>query len=151
MDDNKTAETARAQAHAAEQLARAAHADQTDKAGRPYVEHLERIAGRMDDDGQRAVAWLHDVLEDTTANADDLIRAGIERGVVADVEALTRGAHERYAGYIERLRERGSARAVAVKLADLADHLEHGPEAIGRDLKRRYRHARKRLTTAPAR
>ena len=151
MDDNKTAETARAQAHAAEQLARAAHADQTDKAGRPYVEHLERVAGRMDDDGQRAVAWLHDVLEDTTANADNLIRAGIDPSVVADVEALTRGAHERYAGYIERLRERGSARAVAVKLADLADHLEHGPEAIGRDLKRRYRHARKRLTTAPAR
>lgn len=142
---------ARAQARNAEQLARRAHAEQTDKAGRPYVEHLERVAGRMDDDGQRAVAWLHDVIEDTTANAEDLIRAGIDRGVVADVEALTREPHERYAGYIERLRERGSARAIEVKLADLADHLEHNPDAIGRDLKRRYRHARKRLTTASPR
>ena len=148
MNEKMTQETALAQARAAEQLARAAHADQTDKTGRPYVEHLERVAGRMDDDGQRAVAWLHDAIEDTTANAEDLIRAGIDRSVVNDVEALTREPHERYAGYIERLRERGSARAVAVKLADLADHLEHNPKAIGRDLKRRYLHARKRLTTA---
>ena len=142
---------ARAQAETAEQLARGAHSEQTDKAGRPYVEHLERVAGRMDDDGQRAVAWLHDVVEDTTADAAELTGAGVDRGIVADVEALTRRPHERYAGYIERLREHGSARAVAVKLADLADHLEHNPDAIGRDLKRRYRHARKRLTTAPRR
>ena len=140
---------ARAQAHTAEQLARGAHDGQTDKAGRPYVEHLERVSARMEDDGQRAVAWLHDVIEDTTANADDLVRAGIGPDVVADVEALTRAPHERYAGYIERLRESGTDRAVAVKLADLADHLEHHPDAIGPDLKRRYRHARKRLTTAP--
>ena len=143
-------ETARAQARTAEQLARGAHAEQTDKAGRPYVEHLARVAGRMEDDGGRAVAWLHDVIEDTTASAEDLARSGIERSIVDDVEALTRAPHERYAGYIERLREHGSARAVAVKLADLSDHLEHSPEAIGRDLKRRYRHARKRLTSATA-
>ena len=140
---------ASAQAHTAEQLAREAHAEQTDKAGRPYVEHLERVAGRMEADGERAVAWLHDVIEDTTASAEDLLRAGIGLDVVADVEALTRAPHERYAGYIERLREHGSPRAVAVKLADLADHLEHHPKAIGRDLKRRYIHARKRLTKAP--
>ena len=143
-------ERARAQAHTAEQLAREAHADQTDKAGRPYAEHLARVAGRMDDDGGRAVAWLHDVIEDTTATAEDLARAGIGRDVIEDVEALTRAPHERYAGYIERLREHGSARAVAVKQADLSDHLEHSPEAIGRDLKRRYRHARKRLASATA-
>ena len=146
-DHPNDSETKR-QRRLAEQLARGAHADQTDKAGRPYVEHLERVAGRMHDDGEQAVAWLHDILEDTTTTAEDLTRNGVQTAIVADVEALTREPHERYAGYIERLRSAGSARAVAVKLADLADHLEHHPEAIDAGLKRRYRHARKRLKTA---
>lgn len=151
MTDTSTSMTEEHAVARAERLARKAHAGQTDKAGRPYAEHLARVAGRMNDDGHRAVAWLHDILEDTDATPGDLARAGIDHGIVADVEALTRDRHERYAGYIERLRSGGSPRAISVKLADLADHLEHHPEAIDASLRRRYRHARKRLTSAKQR
>lgn len=48
--------------------ARAAHAAQTDKAGRPYAEHLQAVAegvrARGGDDEQIAAAWLHDAVED---------------------------------------------------------------------------------------
>ena len=47
-----------------ETLARAAHEGQTDKAGRPYAEHLQAVAEgvrlRGGDAEQIAAAWLHD-------------------------------------------------------------------------------------------
>ena len=138
--------TARAELERAEAFAREAHAGQVDKAGEDYSGHLERVAARMEEDGARAVAWLHDVIEDTTADAAMLRKAGFADDVIGDVESLTRRTAEPYSGYIERLRTTGSERAVAVKLADLADHLEHRPEVIGRSLRHRYIQARKRLT-----
>ncbi len=48
----------------AKELARLAHAGQVDKAGRPYIEHVARVAAACSDDPEaEAVAWLHDVLE----------------------------------------------------------------------------------------
>ena len=44
------------------------HYGQTDKAGKPYHEHCERVAdllGEDTTDEERIVALLHDVLEDT--------------------------------------------------------------------------------------
>ena len=133
------------QAERAEAFAREAHRGQTDKAGEDYSGHLERVAARVEGDGARAVAWLHDVLEDTTATSATLAQAGFADDVIRDVEQLTREPHERYAGYIERLRKTGTERARRVKLADLADHLEHRPDAISRSLRHRYLQARKRL------
>ncbi|MCZ9340948.1 HD domain-containing protein, partial [Streptomyces sp. TRM76130] len=51
-----------------EAVARAAHEGRTDKAGRPYAEHLAAVAEgvrrRGGDDDQVAAAWLHDAVED---------------------------------------------------------------------------------------
>jgi (p)ppGpp synthase/HD superfamily hydrolase len=49
----------------AETIAREAHAGQTDQAGAPYIEHVARVAGSLDHFSDRAVGWLHDVVEDT--------------------------------------------------------------------------------------
>lgn len=49
----------------AKALAIRAHAGQVDKAGRPYIEHVARVAAAVSDDPvAEAVAWLHDVHED---------------------------------------------------------------------------------------
>lgn len=49
----------------AKALAHRAHTGQVDKAGRPYIEHVARVAAAVSDDPvAEAVAWLHDVLED---------------------------------------------------------------------------------------
>ena len=51
-----------------EALARTAHEGQTDKAGRPYAEHLAAVAEGVRARGgsaeQQAAAWLHDSIED---------------------------------------------------------------------------------------
>lgn len=51
----------------ADQLAADAHAGQVDKGGKPYIEHVRRVAGYVDrsDSYAIAAALLHDILEDT--------------------------------------------------------------------------------------
>ena len=51
-------------------LARTAHAGQTDKASRLYIEHPLRGMRRLDDEHEQMAAVLHDVLEDTADIAD---------------------------------------------------------------------------------
>lgn len=108
-------------------LAEKAHAGQVDKAGEPYVGHLERVA---DDVATRtvfvglaqAVAWLHDIIEDTHVTAYDLTAAGMPQDVVDAVEAITHRPNEPRAEYYARVRSNDLA--LAVKLADIADNAD---------------------------
>lgn len=62
------------------QLARDAHAGQTDKQRRDYYEaHLEPIALALREHGPEAemAGLLHDVLEDTETTADELRERGV--------------------------------------------------------------------------
>jgi (p)ppGpp synthase/HD superfamily hydrolase len=75
----------------AEKLARGAHAGQTRRDGvTPYIVHPADVARRVDTDAEKAVAWLHDVLEDTATTSIDLHEAGIPANVIVAVKALTR-------------------------------------------------------------
>lgn len=108
-----------------EQIARLAHRGQVDKAGRPYIEHVERVVARVKGDTEaEAVAWLHDVVEDTPFNPKMLTALGVDIPILISVEALTRVPPYDYASYIEIVRNFGGS-ALAVKLADLRDHLEN--------------------------
>ena len=76
-------------------------------------------------------AWLHDVIEDTTVTAEDLIAHGIPADIVGTVEVLTRPKYEAYNGYIGRVLL--DPRAIPVKVADLLDHVRPGgrcPETL---------------------
>lgn len=116
-------------AAAAQHIAESAHHGQTDKAGVPYITHPARVAARFHDPLHQAVAWLHDVLEDTPVTADDLRDAGIPDDVLDAVEALTHQPEEPRADYYERIRRAGPM-AVAVKLADIDDNSD--PDRLAR-------------------
>lgn len=77
-----------------ETLARTAHAAQTDKAGRPYTEHLQAVADgvreRGGDDEQIAAAWLHDAVEDDVLSEDWLREAALTGRTKDIVLALTK-------------------------------------------------------------
>jgi (p)ppGpp synthase/HD superfamily hydrolase len=100
--------------------------------GRPYVEHLERVARRVadvtDDPLAIAAAWLHDVVEDTPATLHDIERE-FGSAVAQLVAALTDVGPEcgnrdsRKAIDRERL-AKAPAAAQTVKLADLLDNAE---------------------------
>jgi (p)ppGpp synthase/HD superfamily hydrolase len=120
----------------AERIARLAHEGQTEEStGDPYIRHIERVVALVDgDDRAKAIAWLHDVVEDNPLwSLARLEREGISPRVILAVDLLTRwptanrgdGTHCRqdYAAYIRRIRNSGDLFAVAVKIADLKDHL----------------------------
>jgi guanosine-3',5'-bis(diphosphate) 3'-pyrophosphohydrolase len=108
----------------AERLARSAHLGQVEKlTGRAYAEHLVRVAALVEGDEAKAVAWLHDTLEDTALTVEDLRAAGLPESVIRAVLILTHDRLDTYAEYIRCVAEEGNALALAVKLADLRDHL----------------------------
>ena len=106
------------------QLASTAHANQKERDGRPYVGHSLRVMEAMptNDFDARAVAVLHDVVEDTLASIDDLIDAGFSIRVVEAVRTLTISKGEHYTKYIENISK--CPLATRVKLADLMDNMD---------------------------
>ena len=130
------------QAQKAETLARFMHFGQTTKSeGLPYVTHIERVAGAMETDEEKAVAWLHDLVEDCEFDwAEDRLRAaGFSEAVVQAVLRLTRGWHvlrdAPYVDYISDIAASGDQLAIRVKLADLRDNMRPScPDS----LRRRY-------------
>ena len=57
-------------------LSFAAHKDQLDKSGMPYVYHPFHVAEQMETEETVAVALLHDVIEDTDYTLEDLKAMG---------------------------------------------------------------------------
>lgn len=124
-------------------LATNAHAGQVDKAGRPYVEHVRRVARYVDRSDPRAIAaaLLHDVLEDTPTTPAQLLEQRVPAVVVEAVQLLTRKAHQPVADYYREIR--GHALALEVKLADLADNTDPNrlaqlPDALRLRLLQKY-------------
>ncbi|MBR4572090.1 MAG: HD domain-containing protein [Prevotella sp.] len=103
-------------------LAATLHLGQTDKGGKPYIDHPVRVAARCSDPQAKLVALLHDVIEDTTATAEYLLRQGVPGEVVEVVEVLTRRSDESYDDYIHRVARHPLAKVV--KLADLEDNMD---------------------------
>ncbi|MCY9784537.1 HD domain-containing protein [Nocardiopsis sp. EMB25] len=104
----------------ASRLAERAHAGQTDKAGRPYAEHVFAVRDLLAGHGEHAqmAGVLHDVLEDTPLTADDLRGHGVPEAVVRAVESVTRGPEESYDDLVRRAAADPLGRLV--KLADNA-------------------------------
>jgi (p)ppGpp synthase/HD superfamily hydrolase len=96
------------------------HAGQRDKEGKCYMLHLLRVMMACSTPEAMQVAVLHDVLEDTSATADELHAAGMSREVVEAVSLLTKPESMRYEDYIIRLSCNASARQV--KIADILDN-----------------------------
>lgn len=110
--------------HDAVALAAAAHGEQVDHAGAPYIFHPLRVARALGDELDRIVAVLHDVIEDTDVGAADLLAAGVPPEAVVAVIALSHNPHEPRAHYLARVG--ANPRAVRVKRADMADNCDPG-------------------------
>ena len=137
----------------AKELATRAHAGQVDKAGRPYIEHVARVAAAVSDDPEaEAVAWLHDVLED----CDDAFRVEIlDRFSERVYRACCRLDRNRSYDNVEYYAViRSNPLALRVKLADIADNADESRLALLDDktaarLRRKYAKARKALGVTP--
>ncbi|MFD4697732.1 HD domain-containing protein [Streptomyces niveus] len=115
-----------------ELIAREAHATQTDKAGRPYVEHLQAVAdgvrARGGTDEQIAAAWLHDSVEDDALSRAWLDAAALPAAVKEMVLAVTKVTGEDTGTYTRRIL--ATPGALLVKESDLAHNADPGRLAV---------------------
>ena len=114
-------------------IAEQAHKGQIRKGGQAYFSHCKAVANMLEHlksakisafnfDTALAAAYLHDVLEDTELNSEDLSQMGVDAAIIEVVEAVTRGQDEAYFEFIERVTA-ASPEARAVKLADILHNI----------------------------
>lgn len=105
------------QSEKAYEIAKKAHLGQVDKAGEAYIKHPEKVASFVKTDEEKAVAYLHDVIEDTELTLENLYEYDFSKEVIEAVDIITKKRGEDYQSYLNSVKKNKLARAV--KLADL--------------------------------
>lgn len=103
------------------EIALSAYAGRKDKAGQTYILHPLRLMNRMESDIERAVALLHDVIEDSDITDQELLNEGIPKTVVDAVKCLTKRDGENYDDFISRVS--ANDLATKIKIVDIEDNI----------------------------
>ncbi len=98
--------------------------DKVDKAGNPYTNHLYGVSNQGENEYEKTLGLLHDILEDTTMTSDELINLGFPKDLVKRIELLTKNKDENYDEYIKRILKSRDKIAIKVKIYDLKNNLE---------------------------
>lgn len=96
--------------------------DKKDKAGEPYIRHLNKVSESFKDDKGKVVALLHDLVEDTSFTFEDLKSLGFSDDIIDTLRLLTNDLDD-YDKYVERLLKSDNLLAKKVKMADLLDNM----------------------------
>lgn len=103
-------------------VAERCHRDQKDKAGMPYIEHPKRVSARCVTEEEKAVALLHDTMEDCGMTSECLRAFGFGEEIIEAVVSVTRRKHEDYFDFVRRAGRNRIGRVV--KMHDLEDNLD---------------------------
>ena len=108
------------------QIASEAHKEQKRKVtGEPYINHCVRFADNFNHGMVKCAAILHDVLEDTGVNYNDLIHRGVNHDVVTICVLLDKTQYDSYGDYVTIIYRNHSARRV--KFYDIFDNVTDHP------------------------
>lgn len=126
-------------------IAREAHKGQKDKAGEEYIFHPVTVALLCDNAKAKAVALLHDTMEDCDVTYDE-IREALGEEIADAVKLLTHDPERQTTGdwlsdyhtYVREIKESGNELAIAVKKADLTMNMDLSriPEPTDADYER---------------
>ena len=112
-------------------IAREAHKGQKRLDGKDYITHPEAVANMFKNEDYKVVAWLHDVLEDSDLQPENLAERGIPRNLIQSIVYLTRLPKENYKNYILKVTE--DEIATKVKIADLKHNISTLKEGSMKD------------------
>ena len=131
------------------QIAVEAHAGTKDKGGKAYILHPISVMMRDETEEEKLVAILHDVVEDTDWNFDEVRKEGFSETVIEALETVTKYSEEEdYDDFIQRSLKNDIGRKV--KIADLRENLDvtRIGELNEKDIERinKYKRALKTLT-----
>ena len=98
--------------------------DKLDKGNSPYVVHLLKVYSGVNNDNEKIVALLHDVLENTDVEYNDLLEMGYNKDIADAIVILTKKKGEDYRDYIDRIIKSNNKIALNVKLSDLKCNMD---------------------------
>ena len=98
--------------------------DKKDKGGLPYVIHLLKVYEGVSDYTEKVCALLHDVIEDTDIDYNDLKEVGYSDEIIDILRILTKLKGEDYRDYIDRIIDSDNVHAMNIKLADLRHNMD---------------------------
>lgn len=130
-------------------IATKAHMNQKDKLGEPYIIHPLTVMLSLENESERIVAILHDVIEDTNVTLDNLKEEGFSKEVLEAIDCITKRHGENYLDYLGKIKQ--NELALKVKLADINHNMnperlkELDPETAVR-LREKYNTALKELS-----
>ncbi|MGK7876829.1 MAG: GTP pyrophosphokinase [Xenococcaceae cyanobacterium] len=104
------------------ELARKAHEEQVDKAGKPYIGHPIRVMNNLATVEEKIVGILHDVIEDSDITLENLTALGFPQVLVEAIDAITKRSGENYEAYLSRVMS--NPIALRVKIADMRDNMD---------------------------
>jgi len=119
------------------EIAVAAHKEQTDKYGAPYIGHVMRVMNMGITEEEKICGVLHDVVEDTSWTFEQLAAEGLSPLVLEGLRGVTKLSEEEdYDQFIQRTLQ--NPLSCAVKLNDLTDNMDirRMPQVTEKDIDR---------------
>lgn len=104
------------------------HKGQKDLDGKSVLLHPLAVALMGNNDTERIVGVLHDVIEDTDCSFTDLENLGVSKNVINTLELLTHTEDESYGKYLSRIITSGNIIALKVKINDLRHNISRNNE-----------------------
>jgi len=93
-----------------------------DKAGQPYIFHLLYVMGKGQNEEEKIVGTLHDLIEDCGNGYENVILKEFGQEILDAVKCLTKTKGEDYDIYLQKVKENNLARQV--KLYDLEHNMD---------------------------
>lgn len=111
-------------------IALEAHTGQKDLDGNPAILHPLAVGLMGRTDAEIRAGFLHDVVEDSSINLDDLKKRGVEDEVLAALALLSHDKEKvGYFEYVGNIIASGNVTAIHVKLNDLHHNLQRGKDS----------------------
>jgi (p)ppGpp synthase/HD superfamily hydrolase len=104
----------------ARDLAYKYHANQYDKGGNDYINHIESVVNGVEEDICKTVAYLHDIVEDTEITFKDLEDYGFSNEIIEATKLLTKDKNIDYFTYLSLIKNNDISRKV--KISDLKNN-----------------------------
>ena len=100
------------------------HEGLKDLDGKPAILHPLAV-GMAGNNRQEIIGgFLHDVVEDSDLTVDDLLRKGVDEGIVDALRLLTHEKGSDYSTYIQRIIDSGNRLAQTIKLNTISGGVE---------------------------
>ncbi len=125
------------------EIAKNAHKEQVDKAGKLYIEHPLYIMNQLRGREEKIAGILHDVVEDSNMTFEDLRKVGCPVKIITALKLVThpkdyKGTEDEYMNGIRAIANSGNQIAIDLKFVDLTHNsdLSRLPKPTEKDLAR---------------